>query len=159
MTDARAPLTRPHRRLPDLALSTPSGAPRRLRPGGRRSPVLVLVHPGGCGACAELVAHLHAASAALKEWDGDVLVITPDRAEDVGDSPSTPSFPILLDPEQRLASALGLTPPAVVIADQWGEVHEAWEAGEGHRFPGVAEIEGWLRYLAIQCPECQGEAL
>lgn len=158
MTDARASLTQPHRRLPELALATPSGAPRRLRSGGRRSRVLVMVHPGGCAACAELVARLHAASGALQEWDGDVLVITPDRAEDVGDPSSTPAFPVLLDPEQRLASSLGVTHPAVVIADQWGEVHEVREGGDGHRFPGVAEIESWLRYLAIQCPECQGEA-
>ena len=159
MTDARVRLTQPHRRLPDLALATPSGAPRRLRSGGRRSPVLVLVHPGGCAACAELVQRLHASSAVLLEWDGDVLVVTPDLSDGEDDPSSTAPFPILLDPEQRLASSLGVTPPAVVIADQWGEVHEVTEAGDGHRFPGMAEVESWLRYLATLCPECQGEAL
>ncbi len=155
--EARTELTRPSRRIPDFALATRSGTPRRLRAGGRRSPVLVLVHPGACAACAAFIAQLDAASAALGEWDGDVLVITPDELP-AGDDAAT-AIPVLSDPEQRLAASLVIAPPAVVIADQWGEVHESTEAGDEHRFPAADEIEGWLRYLAIQCPECQGEAL
>lgn len=158
MTEARIGLTNPARKIPDLALATRSGTPRRLRPIGRRSPVLVLVHAGVCDACAAFIHRLRAASEMLHEWDGDVLVITPERLDGSGDASADP-FPVLSDPEQRLASSLALTPPALVIADQWGEVHETTEAGDEHRFPTVDEIESWLRYLATQCPECQGEAL
>lgn len=158
MTEARNSLTNPGRKIPDFAFATRSGAPRSLRAGGRRSPVLVLVHPGTCETCAEFIQRLGAASAALNDWDGDVVVITPETPDDSG-SGSIDRFPVLFDPEQRLASSLSITPPAVVIADQWGEVHEVAEAGAEHRFPSADEIESWLRYLAIQCPECQGEAL
>ncbi|HEU4557986.1 MAG TPA: redoxin domain-containing protein [Longimicrobium sp.] len=158
MTEARNSLTNPGRKIPDFAFATRSGAPRRLRSGGRRSPVLVLVHPGACEACAAFIQRLGAASAALNDWDGDVLVITPETPDEPG-SASSDHVPVLSDPEQRLAESLSITPPAVVIADQWGEVHEITEARAEHRFPSAEEIESWLRYLAIQCPECQGEAL
>ncbi|MFL5386364.1 MAG: TlpA family protein disulfide reductase [Longimicrobiaceae bacterium] len=145
----------PGRRLPDLALPSASGGVHRLRGGGRRSPVLV--HASPCAACDAFVARLGHAAAALREWDGEVMVVAP--ADGGGEPARDPGFPLLRDPEARVASALGVRAPAVVIADQWGEVHEAREAGEEHRFPTEAEIEQSLRYLAIQCPECQGEAL
>jgi peroxiredoxin len=157
MSAGREDLVQPKVRLPDLALpSARGGAEQRLRAGGRLSPVLVLVHPGACAGCAEFVAQLAAAAPALEEWDGRVLVITPDPPQEGQDAGG--AFPLLSDPERRLSAALGITPPAVVVADQWGEVHLAGEAGEGHGFPAVAELEQWVRYLAVQCPECEGEA-
>jgi len=156
MASLRDELVQPQRRLPDLALTSASGAGYRLQGGGRRSPVLVLVHAGPCAACDGYVHRLGAAAAALGEWDGEVLVISPAGA---GEPLPDASFPLLHDSEDRVAAALGVRPPAVVIADQWGEVHDVREAGDEHRFPAEAEIESWLRYLAIQCPECQGEAL
>ena len=156
MTNLRDHLVHPPRRLPDLALATLGGAACPLRPGGRRSSVLVLVHSTECAACAAFVVRLAAAADGLRAWDGEVRVIVP--AAQAG-SPSASPFTLLVDAEQRVATALGITPPAVVIADQWGEVHDVREAAGEHRFPAVEEIESWLRYLAIQCPECQGEAL
>jgi peroxiredoxin len=154
MMAARDELVNPGRRLPDLALASATGAVHRLRGGGRRSPVLVLVHAGRCAVCDAFVRGLAAAAAALRAWDGEVLVIAP-----AGEPARASGFPLLHDPEARVASALGVRAPAVVIADQWGEVHEAREAGDEHRFPTEVEIEQSLQYLAIQCPECQGEAL
>ncbi|MFL5539848.1 MAG: TlpA family protein disulfide reductase, partial [Longimicrobiaceae bacterium] len=62
-----------------------------------------------------------------------------------GAPPDGLPFPLLVDADGRVASALGVQAPAVVIADQWGEVHEAREAGGEHRFPMETEIEDWLR--------------
>ena len=90
----------------------------------------------------------------MQTSDGEILVIAP-----AGDAARDSIFPLLHDPEAQVVSALGVRAPAVVIADQWGEVHETREAGGEHRFPTETEIEDWLRYLAIQCPECEGEAL
>ncbi len=157
MSAGRDDLVHPKVRLPDVALPSANGrAEQRVRAGGRLSPVLVLLHPGACAGCAEFVAQLSEAAPALEEWDGRVLVITPDppaEKEDAGGA-----FPLLSDPERRLSASLGITPPAVVVADQWGEVHLASEAGEDHDFPAVGELEQWVQYLAVQCPECEGEA-
>jgi hypothetical protein len=48
---------------------------------------------------------------------------------------------------------------AVLIADQWGELRYVSPDGGGHSFPTPEEVTGWLRFLSIQCPECEGEAL
>lgn len=142
MNEGRDELVNPAGRLPDLTLpSAPDGAPHRLRAPGRLSRVLVLVHGPECEGCAAYARELEGEREEIRAWDGRVLLVGPGE-----------------DPEGRLAAALGLRPPAVVVADRWGQVHEAREAGEGHDFLPVAEIVSWLRYLAIQCPECQGEA-
>jgi hypothetical protein len=52
----------------------------------------------------------------------------------------------------------GVRPPAVVIADRWGEVHYAASPDSVAGLPTVAELIEWLRYVQMQCPECQGEA-
>ena len=49
-------------------------------------------------------------------------------------------------------------PPAVAIADRWGEVHFAVETDTVKELPDVEELVEWLRYVQYQCPECQGEA-
>ncbi len=42
--------------------------------------------------------------------------------------------------------------PAVVITDRWGEVRYV-----GDRLLSVDEIVEWLRFVQMECPECQGE--
>ena len=144
----------PSKRLPELSLpALADGRPVRLRPPGRRSPLLVLVHPGECDACAAFVAEVAAAGERLRDWDGYPIVVRQDGA-----GTGTGGLPGLLDAERRLPAALGVTLPAVVVADQWGEMHHRYEAGDEHRFPLVDELVEWQRFLAIQCPECQAES-
>lgn len=51
----------------------------------------------------------------------------------------------------------GAPRPGVVIADRWGEIY--FVAGGGvEELPSTAAIVDWLRYVQVQCPECQGEA-
>lgn len=134
----RDELTTPGRRLPDLDLPSADGKGMRILPSGRRSHLIVVVHERRCPACEAFVRSLEAEREEIESWDGRVLAVR--------------------DPERRLGDALGLETPAVVVADQWGEVHLAHAAGDEHAFPTPAELVQWLRYLAIQCPECQGEA-
>lgn len=150
------------RRLPDVKLpAAPGGLPTPLRPPGRISPVVVLVDDAGCDACRAWLHRLAAASADIGEWDGRVILVVPappDQAIRITDD-ATKHFTILADPDRTLAARLGISAPAVVIADQYGEIHHAAPAGDAHDFPEPSEVVGWLRYLAVQCPECQGEAL
>ena len=87
-----------------------------------------------------------------------VVPAPPDQAIRIVDD-AAQSFTVLADPDRTLAARLGISAPAVIIADQYGEIHLAAPAGDAHHLPHPAEIVDWLRYLAIQCPECQGEAL
>ena len=51
----------------------------------------------------------------------------------------------------------GAPHPGVVVADRWGEVHFV-SGGPPDRLPAPADLVEWLRYVQVQCPECQGEA-
>ncbi len=124
-------------RLPMISVATVDGdATVPLRRAGRRATVLVTVHPE-CDACRAYLDALAREQAEIEEWDGRLVTTYADA---------------------ELADA-GIPAPAVLIADQWGELFVVEPAGESHAFIEPAEVVSWLRYLAVQCPECQGEAL
>ena len=51
----------------------------------------------------------------------------------------------------------GVPSPGVVVADRWGEVYYIQAADRASQLPVPDELLDWLRYVQIQCPECQGE--
>jgi hypothetical protein len=51
----------------------------------------------------------------------------------------------------------GVPAPGVVVADRWGEVYHVKAAEQASQLPSPEELVDWLRYVQIQCPECQGE--
>jgi hypothetical protein len=131
------------RRLPDLIEPL-------LRPG--RAAVAILPHHH-CEDCQRYLESLNDVLAELASWDADVTVITP--------QPLTwePLLRCLIDADGAFASEAGISAPAVVIVDQWRDIKDVREAGETHDFPNPDELVSWARFLATQCPECEGEAL
>jgi hypothetical protein len=51
----------------------------------------------------------------------------------------------------------GVPRPGVVVADRWGEVHFVDSAERVADLPAANEVVAWLRYVRMQCPECEGE--
>ena len=51
----------------------------------------------------------------------------------------------------------GLPCPGIVVADRWGEIYFVTGASDVAALPSFDEILDWLRYVAHECPECQGE--
>jgi peroxiredoxin len=158
----RERLTLGARRLPDVTLAAvPGGAPEPLRPRGRTAPLVVAVHAADCAECLAYLRALAEESEEIAAWDGRVRVVvpaSPEAAAAVRDALS-PAFAVLADPERVLEARTGIEGAAVIVADQYGEIHDVRGAGAGHDLPSPAEVAGWARYLAVQCPECQGEAL
>lgn len=147
-------------RLPDISLPRAAdGAPFPLRARGREGTVLMLTHSAGCAECAAYLRGLEEAREEMRDWDGRVLVVVPEAPEAAAALQSP--FPVLADPEGRCAERCQLSGGgAMVIADQWGEVFFVEAGGAGrHDLPPAGEVVEWLRFMAIQCPECQGEAL
>lgn len=135
----------PRPRLPDIALPPAGGgAPVPVR-AHRRGTVLVLVASAADEGLDAYLAALAAHDGALRDWDGRVLVVIVE-----GVAPPATGFPVLADARGRLAEAAGVVVPAVVVADQWGEVHAA-EPAAGGRWLASAEVEQWLRMIAIRC--------
>ena len=148
----------PHLRLP----SAPDGAPVPLvGPGGRAFPVIVAVHGAECDGCRAYLRRLSAVEAEIREWDGRVLVIVPGGLEDAARLAAAvdPRFTVLADAEGGWARWMGKDGVAAVVADPWGEVRFRHDAGMAHDLPEPAELADWARFIAIQCPECEGEAL
>ena len=147
-------------RLPDLRLpSAPAGTPVPLVPaGGRLVPIVVAVHGAECDACRAFVRELAAADAELREWDARVAVVLPADAGQAALFADGLPFPVLADAERRLWTRLAFEGAAVFVADPWGEVRHRHVAGAGHDLPTAAELVDWARFVAIQCPECEGEA-
>ena len=52
----------------------------------------------------------------------------------------------------------GVPRPGVVAADRWGEIHFVAGPASVRDLPPAAELLEWLRFIQVQCPECQGEA-
>lgn len=74
----------------------------------------------------------------VAEWGGSLIVV-----------PSEP------DGKTDLAARLGIRGAAVVIADEWGEIFFAADAGAEQALPTPDEIVEWVRFISIQCPECE----
>lgn len=150
------------RQLPHLTLpAAPGGATTSIRPRGRDGVVLVATHGAECQPCRAYLRDLAANVEAIREWDGRVLVLHPgplEEAERVRAELALP-FSILADANREVMQRAGLEGGGISIADQWGEIVFDESGGEEvHPFPEVQEVVEWLRFLAIQCPECQGEA-
>lgn len=147
----------PHLRLP----SAPDGSPVPLvAPGGRVFPVIVAAHGAECDGCRAYLRRLAAGDAEIREWDGRVLVIVPGVLEDAARlANAIEPFTVLADSEGAWARWMGSEGAAAVVADPWGEVRFRHDAGAAHDLPDPAELADWARFVAIQCPECEGEAL
>lgn len=141
--------------LPPMSLvSSETGDVVNLRTStGPRA--VVVMHSVACRACRRYVREdLAPGARRIAEWGGRLTVVVPGRMGNAASfaETTTDALEVLVDPEKVLASGGA----AVVITDQWGEVYFAAEAGEGHELPDREEIVEWVRFLAIQCPECEG---
>ena len=151
------------KRLPELRFPSLSGdTPIPLRPPGRQGAVLLLLHTASCRECIAYLESLAEVRDQLADWDGRVLAVVPEDGDATPTGLVDRALPFLLarDEGGRCASSCDLPPGSLVIADQWGEVfHIHRGRPEEHGFPGPEEVVEWLKFVAIQCPECQGEAL
>ncbi|HET7275070.1 MAG TPA: hypothetical protein VFI91_07800 [Longimicrobiaceae bacterium] len=138
--------------LPGLWLEPLSGGdPIPLRRG--KGPRIVLaIHSAECTGCRDYMEAITDRTGEIERWDARVLVVVPGAAEAIsGVAVSSPAFEMLSDADGRL-NWPGAT---IAIADEWGEIYFAMDAGTDHEFPSTDEVTDWLRFIAIQCPECE----
>lgn len=148
--------------LPHLSLpAAPGGAPTAIRSRGREGVILVAIHSAECAECREYLSSLSDARDELADWDGRVVVLLRDSlagAEKLRSELGLP-FPVLADEDGNAAEMSGIPTGGGVVADQWGEIFHTYpSAPPTHELPQADEVVEWMRFVAIQCPECQGEA-
>ena len=98
----------------------------------RRNLVLVALPVTDSESARSYVSELAARGAEFSDCDAD-CVITQDRVQAI------PS-------------------PAVLVADQWGEIIYIAAKSDIRELPQVEEVLEWLRYVESRCPECEGES-
>jgi hypothetical protein len=153
-------LKSPSRPLPDIELPAASGnGSQTLTARPRWSLVIVLLHGLDCESCVHFVQQLDEAHADLTAWDAEVAIVLKQISDNAAIPELAHSTRVLVDAEHTFESAAHVVAPAVQVVDQWRDVRESWEAGESHHFPAVSGIVSWARFLATQCPECEGESL
>ncbi|HEX2166697.1 MAG TPA: hypothetical protein VHG09_05605 [Longimicrobiales bacterium] len=120
---------------------------------GRGPRAIVVVHSADCAECRAYLERLAGASDSFREWDGRVNVVVNEDAVSASAlrSGALAFLQVLADPD----AALGAEPAAVLLADEWGEVHFAVQAVMDHSLPGAQEIGEWMKFISIQCPECE----
>jgi hypothetical protein len=148
----RAQLTERQRHLPDTDLVSSTGTREQLLRHGRAL-LLIVLHDVTCRLCMEFLRSLREVNDELDSWDMDVAVIAPDTA--VGET----TFRFFVDAEGSFALAMAIHAPAVMVVDRWRDVKELYDVGGNHNFPEADSLIAWGRYLATQCPECEGESL
>jgi peroxiredoxin len=146
-------------RLPDRSVERTDGAGQLpVKRRGRDSTILLMLHAANCPACRGYVGRLQDEAAAIRDWDGRVLLVWAAPVARAAATARVSGFDSGIDVDGGLLARLGLELPAILIADQWGELFAVQPAGNEHDFIDPSEVVEWLRFLAIQCPECQGEA-
>jgi hypothetical protein len=91
----------------------------------------------------------------LAEWGARLVVVvlgSPVEAAALVPAALAQQFDVLAD-SQRV---LGASAPAVLVADEWGEVFFACRAEDGVQLPTPEELREWIVFVAVQCPECEG---
>ncbi len=54
----------------------------------------------------------------------------------------------------RVTVVTGAAAPGLIITDEWGEIFFEKRNAQ-HEMPSPAEVEEWIRFVAIQCEECE----
>ena len=115
--------------------------------------VLLLMHSASCVECLDYLRALLARGADWADWRARVSGVVPESSASAlerGDASIGDS--VLIDEARKLADGTA----RVIAADEWGEIHCSIEVGSEHTFPPIQDMVEWARYIAIQCPECEG---
>jgi hypothetical protein len=154
------------RSIPVRHLDGVDGRPLSLEQlRGRRQVALFLAHGPDCLACFGYARQLAATADALGESDALPLIVV--RGEVDGATAWRHGIDnrvaILADPDGRwkhaVATHVGLRPgdAILLLLDRFGAPRAGSAGEEAGALIDPPEAVDWLRFLALECPECSGE--
>jgi hypothetical protein len=140
-------------RVPDILLPRVTDAPP-VPVRGRPREAVALIFPDERPGWDAYLHGLADHSDAFADWDGRAIAVAPsadDRwrrlARELGDG-----LWMVQDENGRLRAVPSA--PAAAAVDRYGEIYHVWDRDRGPSgAPGPRELEEWLRFLALQCPE------
>ena len=153
-------------RLPVVTLtSVASGKQISLREPAAGAPAILSLPPSP-DRFAEYARTFAAKRPGYTNWAGRPVVLVPGdlanasaAAADAGLTGADGGIgetTVLVDADGSLRRGWGLADDvaAVIVADRWGEVYAVAAGTDPSELPGPDAIDEWLRFLAMQCPEC-----
>jgi hypothetical protein len=151
-------------RIPDVVLPRAGTGPDGdLVPArGRAREGVALLFPDRSDGWPDYLRRLADVAPDLADWDGRVIAVAPAPESAWADLAGELAAHIWIvhDPDGRLRPAPDRTTPAATIpvaaiVDRYGEIYHVWPRDHEHagRGPAPRELEEWLRFLALQCPE------
>ncbi|MBC8122982.1 MAG: hypothetical protein H7Y22_14225 [Gemmatimonadaceae bacterium] len=60
-------------------------------------------------------------------------------------------FPVIVDPTRRVYDRLGIDLTAVVLTDQFGEIHKIWWLPEPLCLPTSEDLLSWAEFIDMRC--------
>lgn len=154
------------RSLPVRRLPTADGGDFSLgRLRGRRQAALFLAHDAACLVCHGYARQLARREAEFAEVDGTpIIVVDADPAQVAPWRDGiAPGIAIVADAgggwKSAIASLLDLDPAdaILVMLDRFGAPRAGSAGADAGALIDPLEAIDWLRYLALECPECSGE--
>lgn len=114
----------------------------------RRNLLLLFPHPG-CEVCREVMERWGERAAELEGDDTVPIAVV----REVGE-PLPWWMRAIVDPEDRLAGRLGVSPGTVVVADRFFEVIQMDDVHDLGAERAAADTVGWIHLAEMRCPEC-----
>jgi peroxiredoxin len=142
-------------RLPAVSLRTMDARPFAL--SGRRGPlVLLAVRLAACAGCGDYIDGLGRKADEIALWSATlILILRGGEARSALSETAAGRFTIVTDPAGVFVAETSNFGASIVIADEWREIHLAQCSIDGTDLPSPDEVTEWVRFVAIQCPECE----
>jgi hypothetical protein len=139
-------------RVPSITMTANPGGERfELRPS-RGPRVFVSLHSSDCEECIDYARKIAAVRESVEAWGADLVIVSGDASLSTNSLPAPFDLTVIEDPDRVICRGR----LEVIVVDEWGEVHFASDGNGAHNPLLPAEVVEWAKFVAIQCPECEG---
>lgn len=139
-------------RVPSTTMTAhPGGECFELRPS-RGPRVFVSLHSTDCEECIDYARKIAAVREPVEAWGADLVIVSGDVSRSAEPAVAQLDLTVIEDRDRVLCRGR----LDVIVADEWGEIHFASEGKGAHNPLPPEEVVEWAKFVAIQCPECEG---
>ncbi len=145
----------PHRGqlVRDYALLRPDGSAFMLSDFRNKLNVVLIVVAQRTEGAAQLIRQIAEKSAEVRDNETQVMVVL--RPEELNRWPVPPELIAASDPTGRCFDELRAeTDTAIYFLDKFREVFHVYRIPIDQPLPTADDVLGWIRFVAMQCPEC-----
>lgn len=114
----------------------------------------VFPHGAACAGCRAYLGGLDP-DGRLSNWGGRLITVL--AASTTGERLGAAGGEVVRDPAGRGREVLGLErgTAAVVVVDRFGQLFARWSDPAGHDLPTASTLLEEVRFVGVQCPECE----